>query len=309
MLKFAETVKAHWERVGVPGVLNRRGVEVMRRVLAARVEGVEDPIEMRRMTNAPWWMVSLGLEELRGWLEVAPDGSPLRSFTNDLFWSAPPFAGPGWRIVGPFSPGAGDSAALMAERDRCPPSSHRGLVKTHRSDVVGEILFYRLARYLGLPAPPVQILLVHEGKGAGLIWWVESEPAPTLWGSWEDPLVVRLQALAAASGGVEIPEFRRRTTDGVPFLVDNQYAFPSVSRGWTDASFAIWGWIDRLAKAPAEAKGWIVEVWQALSDMSTPEVAALFAPEAREMSQMIEKGWPAVRERIANLMDCLCPDR
>jgi hypothetical protein len=118
-----------------------------------------------------WWVASLSVPELKGWLEIDDDWRPIScGVVDDLRWVAPPGAGNGWTMTYDKEFAAGDSYKVRAQRDRRPPGSKKGVVKLDGDAVIAEFVFYRLARWLGLPAPPVQFIIVPSSVPSRLDW-------------------------------------------------------------------------------------------------------------------------------------------
>jgi len=322
--------------------MGRTTVAQMRRVLALRSQGVTDVVAIQRQAQASWWIAELYLEELLGWLEIDENGQPL-AMVDDLYWHAPTEAGPGWRLTYDEAFAIGDSFKVLAHRDRTPPSSRKGVVKLDGDAVVGEYVFYRLARWLGLPSAPVQIVEVppeiptrweweranletpdasmshivelleqmnvevrsHRRAGA-LIWWIDSADDGSLWSGWDDPRAVGLIALAAAGESVESPEFRRAAVDGTPFLVDNQYAFREF---WLPESgvsrIAVERWAERVRAVPKAALDVVRTTWQRLAELETRECMRIMGivPIEGLSAEAIHRGWSVTQQRARALVE------
>ncbi len=272
--RFSETIAAHHRRIGQPYVLGRSTVAQMRKALAFRNDTPDaEPHQVQAQANTSWWVASLSIPKLKGWLEIDDDWQPITcGVVDDLWWVAPPGAGNGWTMTYDKEFAAGDSYKVRAQRDRCPPGSKKGIVKLDGDAVIAEFVFYRFARWLGLPAPPVQFIIVpgsvpsrldwerdvyahditpevdailsaleQEGKEirygnrrtGALIWWIDGAlPAPELWKARDDPTAMSLVALNVVGHGIEMGEFHV-APDGTPFFVDNQYLFNSLSTPFT----------------------------------------------------------------------------
>lgn len=116
-------------------------------------------------------------------------------------------------------------------------TGQRAIIKTGWPGTsVKELTWSRLARLVGLPAAPAQLIMPRRSSSAGLgviIWLVESGPADWLWTATTPELqakgvavktVSRLKAFVlwtSAAGANEIGEFRL-ASDGMPFVVDHQ---------------------------------------------------------------------------------------
>jgi hypothetical protein len=108
-----------------PPILGRSTVAQMRRAIAFRNDTLDtEPRQVQAQANTSWWVASLSVPELKGWLEIDDDWRPIAcGVVDDLRWVAPPGAGNGWTMTYDKEFVAGDSYKVRAQRDRCPPGS------------------------------------------------------------------------------------------------------------------------------------------------------------------------------------------
>ena len=342
-MEFAETIAQHHRRIGRPG-MGRSVISQMRRVLALRSQGLNDVSTIQQQSRASWWIADLSIEDLLGWLEIDQTGQPLVT-VDDLSWHAPPEAGCGWSLTYDEVFAHGDSYKVLAHRDRTPPSSSKGVVKLDGDAIVSEYAFYQLAHWLGLPAAPVQIIEVppdiptrwewsqqvdkidrgsmdaseleiiemidlmnaevrNRPRAGALIWWIESTADEGLWSDWDDPRTAGLIALAAAAESVESHEFHR-TADGIPFLVDNQYAFRELRepRSTASTSATEW-WAERIKAAPKTAQNVVRATWQRLADLDIMGCMQIMGmvPIKDMYGNAVCSGWPVTRQRARDLI-------
>jgi hypothetical protein len=302
--RFSETIATHHRRIGQPYVLGRSTVAQMRKALTFRSDAPDaKPHQVQAQANTSWWVSSLSVPELKGWLEIDDDWRPIAcGVVDDLRWVAPPGAGNGWTMTYDKEFAAGDSYKVRAQRDRCPPGSKKGVVKLDGDAVIAEFVFYRLA-------PPVQFIIVpgsvpsrldwerdiyadqitpeidavlsaleqrenqvrYSGRRTGaLIWWIDgARPAPELWKARDDPTAMALVALNAVGHGVETGEFHV-APDGTPFFVDNQYLFDSLSTPFAsthDYSDSITYWSEFTSDLPKVSRQAMRSVWERLASL------------------------------------------
>jgi hypothetical protein len=181
---------------------------------------------------------------------------------------------------------------------------------------VSEFCYYRLARWLGLPAAPVQLISIPEAvrQEAGawplgaLIWWVNDAVRDnSVWNAYDDPQamqVVALQYLACARG-YETGELHR-AGDGTPFSIDNQDAL-TILRGRpleTDrwATEIVQAWQVSRQNIPASAVGMMRGVWQQVAGIN----ASTFCRDVLYDSPFADRcgpGWPAVQQAARGLCE------
>ena len=309
---YAETIAQHHRRVGTLSI-SYNNVAQMRRALALRESGVGDTQEIVAQARVGWWIAGLPVEQLRGYLEVDEQHRPIEAVGHYLDWHAPVYAGKGWTLhYDPdLDPQSSLSLKIQAKRATCPPSSRRGIVKSQPGIVVSEFCFYRLARWLGLPAAPVQLTDIPQAVQAeagswsagALIWWVDDARRDEgVWHAWDDNQAMRLVALErlAFMPGDEEGELHR-ASDGTPFSIDNQDAF-HVLRGNMRAEYRdrlaqdiAQAWQTKRQNIPPTARLVMRAVWQQVADIDTSTFCQQVLYDS-PFADRVSNGWPDVQQ-------------